>query len=63
MLKRPRPSRLLSTAVVVATGLALVVGAAPAANENWPRFLGPTGIPVGTDPNLPTTWSRTENVE
>ncbi len=43
---------------------AMSLGAPPsAADDNWPRFLGPTGIPVGTHPNLPTSWSTTENVE
>ena len=29
----------------------------------WPRFLGPTGVPVGSHPKLPDRWSRTDNVE
>lgn len=32
-------------------------------SQNWPRFLGPDGIPVADNPNLPVSWSRTENVE
>ena len=33
------------------------------ASANWPRFRGPLANPVGTHPDLPITWSRTENVE
>ena len=32
-------------------------------SANWTRFRGPDANPVGTHPNLPTTWSTTENVE
>lgn len=38
----------------------------PAENDdsaNWPRFRGPLANPVGSHPDLPTTWSTTENVE
>lgn len=30
---------------------------------NWPRFRGPSSNPVADHPNLPLTWSQTENVE
>ena len=33
------------------------------AQEQWPRFRGPHSNPVSNNPNLPVTWSRTENVE
>ena len=33
------------------------------APDNWPQFRGPNGMPVSNNPNLPTTWSTTENVE
>lgn len=29
----------------------------------WPQFRGPQANPVGTNPRLTDTWSRTENVE
>jgi outer membrane protein assembly factor BamB len=37
----------------------------PAAETSprWPRFRGPDSNPVSDNPNLPVTWSRTENVE
>src|SRR5688500_8884617 len=37
----------------------------PAADTSprWPRFRGPDSNPVSDNPNLPVTWSRTENVE
>ena len=30
---------------------------------HWPRFRGPDSNPTSDNPNLPVTWSRTENVE
>jgi outer membrane protein assembly factor BamB len=30
---------------------------------HWPRFRGPDSNPVSDNPNLPVTWSKTENVE
>lgn len=33
------------------------------AAPNWPRFRGPGSNPVADNPNLPLTWSKTENVE
>ena len=32
-------------------------------SARWPRFRGPDSNPVSDNPNLPVTWSRTENVE
>ena len=40
----------------------LAVFAADATAENWPRFRGPTGQGVSSEPNVPTKWSATENV-
>lgn len=37
--------------------------ARPDATTNWPRFRGPASNPVSANPNLPVTWSKTENVE
>ena len=33
----------------------------PAAH--WPRFRGPSSNPTSENPNLPVSWSKTENVE
>jgi hypothetical protein len=33
----------------------------PAAH--WPRFRGPSSNPTSENPNLPLSWSKTENVE
>ena len=33
----------------------------PAAH--WPRFRGPNSNPISENPNLPVSWSKTENVE
>ncbi|MGD8331240.1 MAG: PQQ-binding-like beta-propeller repeat protein [Acidobacteriota bacterium] len=44
----------------------LALAAAPmtaAPGDNWPRFLGPDGIAVGHDADLPESWSLTENIE
>lgn len=41
--------------------MALALSAA--GEENWPRFRGPTSVPVSDNANLPDRWSRTENVE
>jgi outer membrane protein assembly factor BamB len=35
----------------------------PETSAPWPRFRGPDSNPVSDNPNLPVTWSRTENVE
>jgi outer membrane protein assembly factor BamB len=32
-------------------------------SAHWPRFRGPGSNPVSDNPNLPVTWSRTDNVE
>ena len=36
---------------------------APADAAHWPRFRGPNSNPVSENPNLPVSWSKTENVE
>lgn len=35
----------------------------PAGQSQWPRFRGPSSNPVSENPNLPVSWSKTENVE
>ena len=30
--------------------------------ENWPQFRGPSGLGISQEPDLPITWSETENV-
>ncbi len=55
--------RVAATLLIVA-GVVAGHGASGAAEgDNWPRFLGPGGIPVSDNPNLPTNWSSTENIE
>ena len=46
-------------------GLAALIGlqATAATSAHWPRFRGPDSNPVSDNPNLPVTWSKTENVE
>ncbi len=51
-------------AITLTVSLLSIAGIAPAQQEpNWPGFLGPEGTPVADNPDLPDTWSRTENVE
>lgn len=47
--------RLLSLCLLLST-------ASTAAAADWPAWRGPTGIGVTTETDLPTTWSKTENV-
>jgi hypothetical protein len=35
----------------------------PAGQSQWPRFRGPGSNPISENPNLPLSWSKTENVE
>jgi outer membrane protein assembly factor BamB len=41
---------------------AVVYGARLEAQENWPQFRGAQSLGVSANPNLPDTWSDTENV-
>lgn len=51
---------VLSSALILCS----VIGSAVAADasENWPRFRGADGRGVAANPNVPDTWSATENV-
>jgi outer membrane protein assembly factor BamB len=35
----------------------------PAGQNQWPHFRGPGSNPISANPNLPVSWSKTENVE
>ena len=56
---RQRLMRRVSTCI-----LGVIVGAAASvsAADNWPSFLGPNNQTVANHPNLPESWSTTENV-
>ena len=43
--------------------VAPMLGQSTAPAGHWPRFRGPSSNPVSENPNLPLTWSKTENVE
>lgn len=45
--------------VMLLAGSLTVVIAANAANNDWPRFRGPTGDEVSPVTGIPTTWSAT----
>jgi hypothetical protein len=47
---------------VIATALALVTAASVLAADDWPQFRGTRAGVAPDDPNLPETWSETENV-
>ena len=53
--------RLLASAATALVAVTAVAEEPDAAH--WPRFRGPVGNPVGSNPNLPIRWSETENVE
>ena len=49
---------------LVSLASALALAQPAASGGNWPHFRGPTlNAAVADDPDLPETWSRTENVE
>jgi outer membrane protein assembly factor BamB len=58
-------SRLFITiaALGVATLIAPTLVQTVAQAAQWPRFRGPDSNPVSENPNLPVSWSKTENVE
>lgn len=50
---------------VCASALSLALAAPtllPAAGNDWPRFLGPTGAAIVTESKVPLRWSDTENL-
>ena len=53
--------RQLIPSLIAVSVLAIQLSAQEAAH--WPRFRGPHSNPVSDNPNLPVTWSKTENVE
>ena len=56
--------RMALTLLVPALASTLAAAGPAAANDNWPHFRGPTlNASVADNPDLPETWSRTENVE
>src|SRR5947209_5120788 len=48
-------SWVLAAALVVGLGIR-------ARGENWPQFRGPTGQGLSAEKNLPTEWSKDQNV-
>ena len=48
--------------LIVAVGLTLLSLTGAAQTDQWPKFRGPNAGAVPDDPNLPDTWSETENV-
>jgi outer membrane protein assembly factor BamB len=63
----PNSTRRASYALILIAALlampAIAVEPDEVAPANWPQFRGPNGMPVSSNPDLPTTWSTTENVE
>lgn len=50
----------IANALWIVVALTLLPSATRA--EDWPRFRGPTGQGISTEPNPPMKWSATENV-
>ena len=64
--KSRRMASAFAIAVLTAAAIVAPAGATEPgeeAPENWPQFRGPNGMPVSNNPDLPTSWSTTENVE
>jgi outer membrane protein assembly factor BamB len=57
-----RRSRLFAI-IVLAAAVCLDGRYSAQGSQNWPRFRGPGSNPVAENPNLPVSWSKTENVE
>ena len=56
--------RSTTRGLILASLVAMAATGISAANDNWPHFRGPTmNATVADNPNLPETWSQTENVE
>ena len=51
---------VLGAAPLVATTL---LSSTQTTGQHWPRFRGPGSNPISENPNLPVSWSKTENVE
>ncbi len=49
--------------VTAVTAAAASLAKRPPSPDNWPQFRGPGAMPVSDNPDLPSTWSTTENVE
>lgn len=64
-----KSARMISALAIAAVAAAAIVAPAVAvepdeeAPENWAQFRGPNGMPVSSNPDLPTSWSTTQNVE
>jgi outer membrane protein assembly factor BamB len=54
---------LLAVSVLTLDGSVFLASPELRAQEHWPRFRGPHSNPVSNNPDLPVTWSKTENVE
>ena len=56
--RRPGYALILIAALLALPAVAIEPD--EAAPENWPQFRGPNGMPVSSNPDLPTTWSTTD---
>jgi outer membrane protein assembly factor BamB len=56
------PRVLCVVTTFLAIGSVFVAIASPAMAENWPCWRGPRGDGTSIEPNVPTTWSATENI-
>lgn len=59
MLHRRTTSPFL---VILAAIVGWMAESSPVSADNWPEWRGPSNNGISTETNLPTTWSKTENV-
>jgi hypothetical protein len=67
-MRHPTSSSTLIALIFAAAIAPVIIQSAQApqsqdATAQWPRFRGPGSNPVAENPNLPVSWSKTENVE
>jgi len=58
-----RPTNFLTLFAVLFVAVIAPVMTQSDKPTQWPRFRGPNSNPVSDHPNLPLSWSKTENVE
>ena len=57
-----RTHRIVRSGCFAAVALSLITLSAATPTENWPGFRGPNANGVADAPDVPLTWSKTDNV-
>ena len=55
--------KVLIVIAVLGTASLVTASSTQTTGQHWPRFRGPSSNPISENPNLPVSWSKTENVE